>query len=68
MSSTTELTGIAGDESHRQRRRDDESVRNMAILKLTPSCKDYLWGGSRLRSDFGIESELNPLVEAWVLS
>lgn len=68
MSSTTELTGIAGGESHRQRRRDDESVRNMAILKLTPSCKDYLRGGSRLRSDFGIESELNPLVEAWVLS
>ena len=25
----------------------------MAILKLTPSCQDYLWGGSRLRTDFG---------------
>ena len=22
----------------------------MAIIKLTPSCKDYLWGGSRLRT------------------
>ena len=33
----------------------------MNILKLTPSCKDYLWGGSRLRSDFGIKSDLNPL-------
>ena len=31
----------------------------MNILKLTPSCKDYLWGGSRLRSDFGIKSDLN---------
>ena len=40
----------------------------MNILKLTPSCKDYLWGGSRLRSDFGIKSDLNPLAEAWVLS
>ena len=40
----------------------------MNILKLTPSCKDYLWGGSRLRSDFGIQSDLNPLAEAWVLS
>ena len=30
----------------------------MNILKLTPSCKDYLWGGSRLRSDFGIRSNL----------
>ena len=40
----------------------------MNILKLTPSCKDYLWGGSRLRSDFGIKSDLNPLAEVWVLS
>ena len=40
----------------------------MNILKLTPSCKDYLWGGNRLRSDFGIKSDLNPLAEAWVLS
>ena len=40
----------------------------MAILKLTPSCKDYLWGGSRLRTDFGIKSGLEPLAEAWVLS
>ena len=36
----------------------------MAILKLTPSCKDYLWGGSRLRTDFGIKSDLEPLAEA----
>ena len=40
----------------------------MAILKLTPSCKDYLWGGSRLRTDFGVQSDLDPLAEAWVLS
>ena len=40
----------------------------MPILKLTPTCKDYLWGGSRLRTDFGIKSDLDPLAEAWVLS
>ena len=40
----------------------------MAILKLTPSCKDYLWGGSRLRTDFGSKSDLEPLAEAWGLS
>lgn len=40
----------------------------MAMLKLKPSCKDYLWGGSRLRTDFGIDSDLDPLAEAWVLS
>ena len=43
-------------------------MNGMAILKLTPSCKDYLWGGSRLRTDFGIKSDLEPLAEAWVLS
>ena len=37
----------------------------MAIIKLTPSCKDYLWGGSRLRTDFGVQSDLDPLAEAW---
>lgn len=40
----------------------------MAMFKLRPSCKDYLWGGSRLRTDYGIDSDLNPLAEAWVLS
>ncbi len=40
----------------------------MPILKLTPSCKDYLWGGSRLRTGFGVHSDLQPLAEAWVLS
>lgn len=40
----------------------------MPVLKLIPSCKDYLWGGEKLRTDFGIQSDLNPLAEAWVLS
>lgn len=40
----------------------------MPILKLTPSCKDYLWGGERLKAEFGVQSDLHPLAEAWVLS
>lgn len=40
----------------------------MAIFKLTPCCKDYLWGGDKLRQDFHIQSDLEPLAEAWVLS
>lgn len=40
----------------------------MPVLKLNPSCKDYLWGGEKLRTDFGIQSDLTPLAEAWVLS
>lgn len=40
----------------------------MPAYKLKPACKDYLWGGSRLRSDFNVQSDCNPLAEAWVLS
>ncbi|MDE7261227.1 MAG: class I mannose-6-phosphate isomerase [Oscillospiraceae bacterium] len=40
----------------------------MPAFKLLPACKDYIWGGQRLKTDFGIQSELDPLSEAWVLS
>lgn len=40
----------------------------MPAYRLLPACKDYIWGGQRLKTDFGIQSELNPLSEAWVLS
>ncbi|MGN0983935.1 MAG: type I phosphomannose isomerase catalytic subunit [Gemmiger sp.] len=40
----------------------------MKALPLTPACKDYLWGGQRLKTDFGVQSDLDPLAEAWVLS
>lgn len=40
----------------------------MSVLKLMPACKDYLWGGEKLRTEFGIQSDLHPLAEAWVLS
>ena len=40
----------------------------MPAYQLLPACKDYIWGGQRLRTDFGVQSELNPLAEAWVLS
>ena len=40
----------------------------METIKLTPACKDYLWGGEKLRQDYGIQSHLHPLAEAWVLS
>jgi len=40
----------------------------MPAFKLLPACKDYIWGGQRLKNDFGIQSELDPLSEAWVLS
>lgn len=41
----------------------------MPAFQLIPACKDYIWGGHRhLREDFGIQSDLSPLAEAWVLS
>lgn len=40
----------------------------MAILKLKPSCKDYLWGGNKLKTEFGIDSDKETLAESWELS
>lgn len=40
----------------------------MSILKLKPSCKDYIWGGSRLKEEYGIEYNGDILEEAWELS
>ena len=40
----------------------------MGVYKLEPACKDYLWGGNRLRENFHIQDEKNPLAEAWILS
>jgi len=35
---------------------------------LKPAAKDYLWGGRRLRDDFGKETDLTPLAETWECS
>ncbi|MDB8711096.1 type I phosphomannose isomerase catalytic subunit [Mediterraneibacter gnavus] len=40
----------------------------MAILKLRPSCKDYLWGGQKLITDFHKKYEGKVLAETWELS
>lgn len=40
----------------------------MCILKLKPSCKDYLWGGHRLADEYGVEYDGDVLAEAWELS
>lgn len=40
----------------------------MEILKLKPACKDYLWGGSRLRKEYGKESDGEVIAETWELS
>ncbi len=38
------------------------------ILKLNPVFKDYIWGGTRLRDDFGLKCDKEPIAEGWMLS
>lgn len=40
----------------------------MPILKLSPSCKSYLWGGSKLKELFHKAYEGETLAETWELS
>lgn len=40
----------------------------MAILKLNPSYKNYLWGGNKLKNDFNKKFEGEVLAESWELS
>lgn len=40
----------------------------MYIMKLKPVLKDYIWGGTRLKDDFKMETSLDKVAEAWTLS
>ena len=40
----------------------------MAIIKLAPAFKDYIWGGTRLRDDFGKQCSFDKVAESWELS
>ena len=40
----------------------------MEILKLNHVFKDYIWGGTRLRDDFGLKTDINPVAEGWMLA
>ena len=35
---------------------------------LAPACKDYLWGGDRLNTEFGKNIPMSPLAETWECS
>ena len=37
------------------------------ILKLSPSFKDYIWGGNKLMAQYGVK-DMDRVAEAWVLS
>ncbi len=38
------------------------------LLQLQPAFKDYLWGGTRLKTDFGFQTDMDPVAEGWMLS
>ena len=40
----------------------------MSILKLIAPCKDYLWGGNRLREEYGKKMNSDKIAESWELS
>ena len=40
----------------------------MKIEKLYPECKDYVWGGRKLRDKYGKKTECDPCAESWELS
>ena len=49
--------------------RDSAAERNtMGIVKLRPSCKDYIWGGHRLAEEYNVAFDGPVLAEAWELS
>ncbi len=40
----------------------------MTPFELLPPIKDYIWGGTKLRNEFGKESDFDRLAESWELS
>ncbi len=40
----------------------------MEILKLRPSGKDYFWGGTRLKEEYGKKFDIDPVAESWECS
>ncbi len=40
----------------------------MEIIKLKPVFKDYIWGGYRLKNDFGFDTGYEKTAEGWMLA
>lgn len=40
----------------------------MYPLKLVPALKDYLWGGTKLKEEYGCKTVMDKVAESWVLS
>ncbi|MBR2341028.1 MAG: class I mannose-6-phosphate isomerase [Clostridia bacterium] len=40
----------------------------MDVVKLYPECKDYIWGGEKLKQKYGKVTDKTPCAESWELS
>ena len=40
----------------------------MEMKKLFPECKDYIWGGTQLKTKYGKQTDKTPCAESWELS
>ena len=40
----------------------------MEIVKLVPAYKSIIWGGNKLKNEYGKKTDLSPLAETWELS
>ena len=40
----------------------------MKITKTTPAFKDYIWGGEKLKTEFGKQTDLDRVAESWELA
>lgn len=58
----------SGGKAKRNQARKERPDEKMEAIKLTPACKDYLWGGNRLKNEFGKQSEQDIIAETWELS
>ena len=38
------------------------------IYRLFPECKDYVWGGEKLKTEYGKQTDKTPCAESWELS
>ena len=43
-------------------------IKDLSPVKLTAQIKDYIWGGTRLITDFGKKTNLDKAAESWELS
>lgn len=41
---------------------------DLSPVKLIPTCKDYIWGGTRLKTEFKKGTNLEKVAESWELS